>query len=215
MEHVVLLHGLARTSRCMRKLAASMTNAGYQVHNIGYHSTRLSIEQATEQCLGKTLNAISKADTIHIVTHSLGAIVLRFYLSQNTMTNLGRVVMLAPPNQGSEVVDRLRHWWLFRWFNGPAGLQLGTDSASLPRQLPMADFELGIIAGNKTINLWLSTLLPSPNDGKVSVKSTRLEGMCEHITLPVTHPFIMRNKEVIALTLRFLQQGSFNAKHEL
>lgn len=214
MEHVVLLHGLARTSRCMRRLAARLTEAGYQVHNINYRSTRLTIEQAVEQCLSKTLSSINETETVNIVTHSLGGIVLRLYLSQNTLPNLGRIVMLAPPNQGSEVVDRLRHWWLFRWFNGPAGLQLGTDPQSLPRQLPAAHYALGIIAGSKTINFWLSTLLPSPNDGKVSVESTRLEGMRDHITLPVTHPFIMRNKQVIRHTLHFLQHACFDLNHK-
>jgi hypothetical protein len=194
----------------MRRLAGRLTTSGYIVHNIGYRSTRLTIEQVAEQYLSKTLGSISSTDTIHVVTHSLGGIVLRLYLSQNRLTNLGRVVMLAPPNQGSEVVDRLRHWRLFRWFNGPAGLQLGTDPLSLPRQLPAANFELGIIAGNKSINFWLSTLLPSPNDGKVSVQSTRVEGMREHIILPVTHPFIMRDKQVISHTLRFLQHGTFD-----
>lgn len=214
MEHVVLLHGLARTPRCMRRLAARLTTAGFTVHNIGYRSTRLTIEQAAEQYLNKAFSSISETDTINVVTHSLGGIILRLYLSQNTMTNLGRVVMLAPPNQGSEVVDRLRHWWLFRWFNGPAGLQLGTDPLSLPRQLPAASFDLGIIAGNKTINLWLSTLLPSPNDGKVSVKSTQVEGMSEHIILPVTHPFIMRDKQAINHILHFLQHGNFDLNHK-
>lgn len=214
MEHVVLLHGLARTSRCMKMLAAQLTAAGYQVHNIGYPSTRITVEQAAKSYLSAVLSDISDAESVHFVTHSLGGIVLRQYLSQRAIPKLGRVVMLAPPNHGSEVVDKLRHWWLFRWFNGPAGLQLGTDASSLPRQLPAADFDVGIIAGNKTINFWLSTLLPAPNDGKVSVNATRLDGMREHLTLAVTHPFIMRNKRVIRHTLHFLQHGTFDLNNK-
>jgi len=122
---------------------------------------------------------------------------------------LGRVVMLAPPNQGSEVVDKLRDVPGFKFINGTAGLQLGTDADSIPVKLGSVDFDLGVIAGNRTVNLLLSRMLPNPDDGKVSVASTRVEGMADHITLPVTHTFMMRSKSVIEQAVYFVEHGRF------
>ncbi|MCP5146432.1 MAG: alpha/beta hydrolase, partial [Gammaproteobacteria bacterium] len=131
------------------------------------------------------------------------------YLAHHTIENLGRVVMLAPPNHGSEVVDALRSVPGFRLMNGPAGMQLGTEPDSVPSTLGPADFELGVIAGTSTMNLLLSLLLPDPNDGKVSVASARLEGMKDFVTVSRTHTFIMNAPEVIAMTRQFLASGQF------
>jgi hypothetical protein len=88
-------------------------------------------------------------------------------------------------------------------------LQLGTGQWSVPNNLGPANFEVGVIAGSRSINLILSTLLPDSDDGKVTVENTRLEGMRDHITLPVTHPFMMRNPTVIEQVIYFLRHGTF------
>ena len=62
----------------------------------------------------------------------MGGLLLRYYLSRHRIDKLGHTVMLAPPNHGSEVADKLRDNILYRIINGPAGLQLGTDANSLP-----------------------------------------------------------------------------------
>ena len=134
---------------------------------------------------------------------------MRQYLTANRIANLGRTVMLAPPNHGSEVVDKLSKLPGFKLANGDAGMQLGTGEGSVPTGLGAVNFDLGVIAGTRTVNPILSTLLPNPDDGKVSVASTRVAGMNDHIELPVSHTFMMRNRKVIAQTLHYLQQGKF------
>jgi pimeloyl-ACP methyl ester carboxylesterase len=212
-EVVVLLHGLARTARSMRPMQRALARAGYPVVNAGYPSRREPIERLADIAfarVGQELQTL-QADRVHFVTHSMGGILLRQHLARNELAGLGRVVMLAPPNQGSELVDRLGGLRLFRALNGPAGLQLGTGPEGLPRRLPPVDFELGVITGSRALNPWLSWLLPRPNDGKVSVASARVEGMRDFQVLPVTHTFLMANRHVIELTLNFLRHGRFGA----
>jgi hypothetical protein len=208
---VILLHGLARTAAAMEELGQRLTSAGYTVVNAGYPSREYSIEELAPMAVEEGLKACPQGETVHFVTHSLGGILVRQYLANNELPQLGRVVMLAPPNQGSEVVDKMRNVPGFRLLNGPAGLQLGTGPDDVPRKLPPVDFPLGIIAGTRTFNLMLSQFLPNPDDGKVSVESTKVEGMTDFITVPYSHPFIMERDAVIDLTLRFLQTGSFAA----
>lgn len=210
-ECVVLLHGLAKTKQSMSKLNHALTEAGYTTVNHDYPSRSDSIPHLADTHISQALTQCPDITTIHFVTHSLGGILVRQYLQNHSIKNLGRVVMLGPPNQGSEVVDKLHKLPGFELIGGPSSLELGTLESSIPKQLGAADFELGIIAGSRSVNPILSTLLPGPDDGKVSVTNTKVEGMKQHIVLPVTHPFMMRNANAIAQVKYFLAQGEFQS----
>jgi len=208
---VVLLHGLARTSGAMKKLIKPFEDEGHQVINVGYPSRDKTIEQLAPLAVKDSgYSNCESGSTVHFVTHSMGGILVRYYLSKNQISNLGRVVMLAPPNQGSQVVDKLRNVPGYKLYNGEAGMQLGTDANSIPLNLEAVEFELGVIAGSWTVNPLLSQLLPNPDDGKVSVENTKVEGMADHITLPATHTFMMRSKKVIRQAVHFINHGRFD-----
>lgn len=190
---VILLHGLARTAAAMAKLDERFTEEGYTVVNAGYPSREYTIEELAPMAVEAGVEACPAGEAIHFVTHSLGGILVRQYLVDNELPGLGRVVMLAPPNQGSEVVDKMRDVPGFRLLNGPAGLQLGTGEDDIPRNLPAVDFPLGVIAGTRTFNLMLSQFVPNPDDGKVSVESTKVEGMTDFVTVLTEHPMRILN----------------------
>lgn len=207
-ECVVLLHGLARGNGSMDKMQAALVN-NYTVVNHDYPSTEENIETLAKTAIPAAVKECGEAELIHFVTHSMGGILVRHYLTENKIENLGRVVMLGPPNHGSEIVDELGEMPGFELINGEAGKQLGTSSDSVPNSLGPVDFDLGIIAGEVSFNLVYSAMLPGDDDGKVSVDSTKVEGIKDHIVLPVSHTFMMRNREVIEQTLFYLEHGGF------
>ncbi len=214
---VVLLHGLARTAASMARLEEALTEAGFAVANIDYPSRKHAIKQLAPLAMEKGLAACRsrRAETVHVVTHSLGGILVRYYLAEHDLAEhdlpeLGRVVMLGPPNRGSQVVDKLAWVPGFGVWNGPAGFQLGTGKDSLPRQLGPARFAVGVIAGTRSLNPVFSRFLPGPDDGKVALESTKLAGMQDFLALPHTHTFMMRSTEVIRQTIFFLRNGRFD-----
>ncbi len=209
---VVLLHGLARSSTSMNKMQEALEEDGYRTANVDYPLHEFEIEKlaniAVEEGLA-TCRAYEDVDKIDFVTHSLGGILVRQYLSVHSIDELGRVVMLGPPNQGSVAADDLEGLPGFDWINGPAGHQLGKGKASVPLALGPVDFELGVIAGNRTIDPITSALLEDPDDGRVSVEDTKVEGMADFIIVPNSHAFMMSMRGPIELTKTFLHTGSF------
>jgi pimeloyl-ACP methyl ester carboxylesterase len=218
-EGVVLLHGLSRSSASLKKIEAALTQAGYVVVNEDYPSHTAPISQLSQKAIDASLAdpRLAGCKKIHFITHSLGGLLVRDYLSRQSLPRLGRVVMLGPPNQGSEVVDQLKSWNLDRlylWLSGPAGQELGTDPESTPMRLGAVNFELGVIAGDRSINWINSLIIPGPDDGKVSVANSRVAGMKDHLVVHATHPMMMRNTTVIEACLRFLKTGAFKSESQ-
>jgi len=210
-ECVVLLHGLNRSLRAMEEMAEALQAEGFPTVNVDYPSQSGTVETLAPLAVDLGLGQCREtgAERIHFVTHSMGGILLRYAHQMNPVPELGRVVMLGPPNQGSEVIDKTREWGISRLFSGEAGQQLGTDDDSIPARLGPVDFELGIIAGVGTINPFMSAVLPDYDDGKVSVERTRVVGMADFMIVDSSHRYLMNSETVIRNTIAFLQTGSF------
>ena len=214
-ECVILLHGLGRTRYSLNKLASEL-RSDYDVINDTYPSRKHTIEELAKIAVGGALSkCLDNYSKVHFVTHSLGGILVRQYLSQHHLPKLGNVVMLGPPNQGSELVDFFNKSpfleRLFSNINGPAGKQLSTAADSKPNSLGEVDFPLGVIAGTRNFNFVYSKIMPSESDGKVSVASSKIGGMTDHLVLPVDHTFMMRDRRVIKQIKTFLRQGRFDS----
>lgn len=209
-ETVVLLHGLFRTARSMAAMERALAVDGFEVINVGYPSLEQPIERHARR-VGEILAACcDDGRNVHFVTHSMGGIIARYYLGSAPAGLRGRVVMLSPPNQGSEVIDVFAASGLLESAAGPSAMQLETGGNGLPARLGPVRFELGVIAGDRTINPLFSWLIPGEDDGAVSVQSARVEGMADFIVLPFTHTFIMNAGEVHRQTVHFLREGRFD-----
>jgi len=195
----------------MSKMASALRTEGYTVHNKTYPSGKYVIKKLAEQHIPAAVEFCRKEGNkkIHFVTHSLGGILLRQYLANNTLEEAGRVVMLSPPNQGSEVAEVLKKSKFFRFAIGPALSELGTGPESAPLNLPALEQETGIITGCRTSDPWFKWVFPGPNDGKVSVERARLAGMKGFLVVRLGHTFIMNSPEVIRQTIFFLKNGRF------
>lgn len=213
-EPVVLLHGLKRSRYSMNKIANALNKAGYQACNINYPSNRLSATELVEHikehitvCFG------SDVGPVNFVTHSMGGIMVRALAESPQSPAIDRVVMIAPPNKGSEIVDLHRTSRMFRWLMGDVATQLGTDTNSLPLRLGPAHFDVGVIAGSGLSNPMGLWVFDEPSDGTVAVRSTRLDGMRDFIIVPYGHTLIMRKKQVIDEVLYYLENGRFSSKY--
>ena len=207
-ELVVLLHGLGRTRTAMWWLADKLEDAGYQVKRIGYRSLMQSPAEIVEE-VSPQINACCAAHSrkVHFVGHSLGGLVARAYLQENSVEHLGRVVLLGTPNHGSELVDHYRDHGLFRLL-GPTTAALGTDEKSLPSKLEPPDYPVGVIAAALSPERDNASI-PGPDDGVVSVESNRLEGMKDFIQVSGGHSMMRYNAEVARQTIAFLRTGKF------
>jgi triacylglycerol lipase len=213
-RRVVLLHGLGRTPRSMRQLQRVLEASGYVVLNCGYRSRSADIATLARGVAERVAQWEPSAP-LNFVTHSLGGILVRAALAYGYLPRdrIRRVVMLGPPNAGSEVVDAFRAIpvvsRIYAAFTGPAGAQLGTTADGLPGQLPPVDFELGVIAGNRSFNPLFSAILGAENDGKVRVDRTRVEGIRELLVVRHWHPLLMTAPSVLQQVVHFLETGAF------
>jgi pimeloyl-ACP methyl ester carboxylesterase len=208
---VILLHGIARTSRSLRRLETALQVSGFATLNLDYPSRKKPLE-ALAADIHPAISDFARTNggPVHFVAHSMGGLLTRVYVATYRPVWLGRVVMLGTPNGGSEVADLLKRLAIYRAFYGPAGLQLSTEQDAVPRSLPPPDYAVGIIAGIRSIFPISSIfILPRPNDGRVSLQSAGLADMADCTTVKASHTGLIRNRIAIDQTITFLREGRF------
>lgn len=214
-KFVIVLHGLVRSTAAMDNISQALNESGYTVCNIQYPSRKYTIEQLAQDFVYPEIKTCTDGmeQPLNFVTHSMGGIIVR-QLAQSTDLKINRVVMLSPPNHGSELVDKLKVIPIFKFINGAAGLSLGTELDSVPNTLGAVSFSTGIIVGNKSFNPIYSYLIPGEDDGKVAVNSAKVAGMKDFIIVPHSHSFIMNSDAVIKQTINFLARGKFKSDQQ-
>lgn len=215
-DYVVLIHGIARTYKSMDYIAQFLNKKGYHTINVDYESTRYTVEDLVNNYLVDVIDeyCVDENKKIHFVTYSMGGILLRYYLVHYGCLRLGRVVMIAPPNYGSAIADKMKEskllGFLYKVIYGPAGQQLGTTNDSIQAYLPDADFEPGIISGTSPLLPFLSNkTLEGDNDGSVSVESTKIKGYKDHCCVAASHLLIIYYRLTLDQILIFLRKGCF------
>ncbi len=205
---VVVVHGLGRSKIAMWLIAARLEEAGFRVARVGYRSLRDTPKEIVEDVEGQISDCcLDKSPKLHFVGHSFGGLVIRAYLSNHEIDNLGRVALIGTPNTGTEIVDNLRHEWWFQVL-GPAAHALGTDENSFPNTIGLPNYPLGIIAGK--MDNPNDKLLPGDDDGLVSVESTRVVGMTDFVVVETGHSRMRSDEDVAEHIINFLKRGRFN-----
>lgn len=207
-EKVILIHGFARNNMSMWKLASSIEKAGYEVERVGYKSLRKNIDEIKKIVFKQfDKNIDSKYEKVHFVGHSLGGLLIRSYLGNHNVKNLGNVVLIGSPSHGTEAVDYYKDK---KWFKltGPIAVELGTNGSKFLESLTQPYYNLGVIAGNKEIKLF-EHVLKGQDDGLVRVESTKIKGMSDFIIIKANHAGMRFNKNVAHQTISFLKNGKF------
>ncbi len=212
-DTVLLLHGLGRSNTAMWLLASRLEDEGFLVERIGYDSLTRAPREILDDISGKIAACcLNRGRKLHFVGHSLGGLLIRAYLDDNPVTNLGRVVLIGTPNQGTAVVDRFRDsWWM--QLLGPTTLALGTDEESFPNSLEPPYYPVGVIAGKRGLGL-NDIFLPGEDDGLVTVDATKLEKMTDFVVVNSGHAYMRYSGEVATQTAAFLKSGRFLHREE-
>ena len=215
---VILLHGITQSPNSMKPMEYALKKKGYITYNLSYKSTKQTIHTSAVEISKQitTQNIWDHATQVHFVTHSMGGLVVREYLNtykdQIPRNKLGRVVMLAPPNGGSEIADFMNGFFPYTAFYGPAGYELTTEYQVSKKYIPY--YDLGIITGSKGWPyVFANFMLEGENDWRVRIESAKMKGMKDHVTLPATHAFISWKPSVQKQVIHFLKNGKFSQAH--
>ena len=209
-KHLVLLvHGILRSTGTFSALEIALIEAGFDAVAISYPSTRSTIEEHADG-LARLLDRQEGSETVSFVTHSMGGLVVRHLLRQDEAWQrriaVRRIVLIAPPNQGSAVARLLKDIPAYRWIYGAAGQQLTPAEVS---KIPLIEHPFAIVAGGTGDGEGFNPLLPGDDDGTVALAETRLEGALDFLVVPEIHAIISNHPDTIRATINFLKHGGF------
>ena len=206
---VILVHGLGRSAGMFVDLQNRLEGAGHQTFAVNYPSTRQSVK-AHGNDLARLIANLEGISEVSFVTHSMGALVVREFLGRPSSQNLGitfnRLVMIAPPNQGSAIAREFKDVALYSWLTTQTGQDLSPSKA---QHLPIPNLEFGVIAGGRGNAVGFNPILEGDDDGVVTVEETKLSGMKDFVIIDSPHGLIDNHELTMQAVLSFLKQGVF------
>jgi len=206
---MICIHGLGETPLIMMPVEWMFRAAGYEVWNLSYPSTLYPIADLARTYIAPELDRAA-GRRMHVVTHSLGGVLLHDCLQRHRPPLLGRVVMTSPGLRGSEALEVYRHHPLYRLVYGPAAWEGGIEDDAFARRLPpTVDYDLGVIAGSVSLDPLANSFIPWPHDGKISAGRTRLDGLADHVVLPLPHDLMSVHPLALAQIWSFIRYGTF------
>ena len=211
---IVLLHGLGEGRDSMRPLAEHLRAAlDATVISFGYASIAADIE-THGRALAEVVGSLPTRGPVSFVGHSLGGIVVRRWLAlagDEQRDRVHRVVMLGPPNQGSQMARMAAGIWGVAGHVDGAARELVYGWQDVAPHLAVPECDFGIVAGGKGDDAGYSMLLSGDDDAVVCVAETRLPGARDFLLVPVHHAAMMRSPAVQRATEAFLKTGRFAA----
>lgn len=215
---VYVVHGFLSNRLVMAGICREIEKSGFETVNYGYPSAAKGIPELAA-ALKDEIAHLGSGDTVHFVTHSMGGLVVRALVplveADSTCPVVDRVVMVAPPNHGSELADVFAEARVARWVVGPNLRHLQTDSASLANTLPRLEKQkVGVIAGVRYSDAGPVDIVESPHDGLVSDASTHLrEGEERLVFEREGHLSVMHDDDVQQQVVSFLKNGTFGTQN--
>ena len=222
MELIMLVHGFNVNSSDMLYLKENLSDLGYEVMTVDLPTSFSSLEECTirfehqfyeikEKLIKQKGNKNEQAPKIHLVGHSMGGLIIRYFLSRNKVPNVGRVVLIATPNDGTKLAD------LLCLVAPPITkvykplLDLKTPGPKISEPMSCPSLEIGLIYGTAN-NIVFGALLDKNNDGRVEETSAKLQdqGITDIIALPFGHKEIHYRKETAQYVFNFVSSGNFN-----
>jgi pimeloyl-ACP methyl ester carboxylesterase len=202
---VVTVHGLWMRGASMAALPKRMRATGLKFHHFGYRS----VTSPLADCAAELADYVAgvPGDTVHLVGHSLGGVLICAMLERGVPARIGRVVCLGSPLRGSRTAAKLARL--------PGGrLLVGRCLADVHARNGFnacrAGVEVGSIAGRLPLGVGrLFGPFPEPNDGTVAVAETLIDGLADHIVLPVSHVALLWSAHVGDQVSHFLAHGRF------
>ncbi|MDX1917369.1 MAG: hypothetical protein SFT68_05245 [Rickettsiaceae bacterium] len=211
VECVVLVHGFGKGRFSMGRFNSYFIEHGYKTIPVNYASRAYDIKYLAEyEVLPQIEEESSVCSKIHFVGFSMGGVITRYILAFHRPDNLGRVVFIGSPHAGTELVD---YFGQYKWISnllGPAAMDLHSQSQFLNSVPNYVDYTAGVISGNFSLSpLGWVVFSAKESDGTVSVESSKIEGMSDHLILKTSHTRLPYSPRVLEETLYFISKGEF------
>jgi pimeloyl-ACP methyl ester carboxylesterase len=210
---IVLVHGFMDTRFHLYFMEKELIADGYVVINKTYPSASMSIEECADYLAGviqRGTEDIKGPYELDFITHSMGGLVARCYLSRHRPPQAKRLVMIATPNRGVTKAELAARLPLADRVLGPALMEMAQGKDYLCGLCGGAPaIEFAVIAGGKGDGKGYSILIPGDDDGTVAVRSAYLPGAADFLLLDHIHNLICYYDDTIRNARAFIEEGAF------